>query len=117
MQNIKLHIKGSFPKEPFSFYLSRAASSCNINGYVEAQKDDSLFIEAEGYENNIQEFINWCKEGPFAKKVSRFDQKTGEIRNFRNFTTKNETSSKTSKKLKQFLKKVAKRTLFQGKYF
>ena len=40
------------------------AVNLKVAGYVCNKKDGSVFIEAEGSENSVTEFIEWCKSGP-----------------------------------------------------
>ena len=48
----------------FRRYVHRYAIDCNINGYVENDRaDDSVHIEAEGEEKDLDRFTLLCGEG------------------------------------------------------
>ena len=40
------------------------ANELNILGWVKNTKDDKVEILANGDEENLNQFINWCKQGP-----------------------------------------------------
>ena len=44
-----------------------------IKGFVRNEPDGSVYIEAEGEENDLNKFIAWCKRGPIRAKVDRCD--------------------------------------------
>lgn len=49
------------------FYRASAkqkADSLNIKGFVKNLPNDQVYIEAEGNELALSEFIEWCKIGP-----------------------------------------------------
>lgn len=62
-----------------------SADHLNINGLVKNLSDGSVYIEAEGEERDLQQFVNWCKQGPKAAKVERCDVKEGELKGFTGF--------------------------------
>lgn len=40
------------------------ANELNIYGWVKNTNDDKVEILAHGDDNSLNEFINWCKQGP-----------------------------------------------------
>ena len=40
------------------------AAEFKINGWVKNTPDDKVEIFAQGNEENLNTFINWCKQGP-----------------------------------------------------
>ena len=67
MQNKKsyqLTIKGRVHNVGFRYHTHEKAIELGINGFVLNKPNGNVYIEAEGYENNLIEFINWCKKGP-----------------------------------------------------
>jgi acylphosphatase len=59
-----------------------------IRGYIQNRKEGSLYIEAEGEEEQLDKFIEWCKKGPMGSKVEEVTTEEGEIRNFTSFDIK-----------------------------
>ena len=47
--------------------------------------DGSVSIEAEGEEENLQQFVEWCKRGPKFAQVDRCEVKEGGSRNLKGF--------------------------------
>lgn len=48
----------------FRYSARLAARSYGIKGYIRNMPDGSVYLEAEGPENNIMEFVKWCRKGP-----------------------------------------------------
>jgi acylphosphatase len=48
----------------FRYHTLQAANKYGISGFVKNQADRSVYIEAVGEEKVLNEFINWCKDGP-----------------------------------------------------
>ncbi|RZL16013.1 MAG: acylphosphatase, partial [Pedobacter sp.] len=44
-----------------------------------------VFIEAEGEEVFLEEFVNWCNEGPDRSRVENVAVTEGDMKNYRNF--------------------------------
>lgn len=59
-----------------------------IRGYIQNKRDGSLYIEAEGEEEQLNGFLEWCKKGPLGAKVENVTIKEGEIRNYTSFDIK-----------------------------
>ena len=56
-----------------------------INGYVRNMPDGSVYIEAEGYPEQLDGFIEWCKKGPatgFVKTVTFIEATAVQYRDF-----------------------------------
>lgn len=56
------------------FYRASAAQKANelkIGGWVRNRSDGMVEILAEGEENLLHEFINWCHKGPSGAQVDR----------------------------------------------
>ena len=51
----------------------KTAENLGIKGYVKNQVDGSVFVEAEGKEKELSEFISHCKVGPGWSHVDRID--------------------------------------------
>jgi acylphosphatase len=60
----KIHVSGFVQGVGFRWSTVREARKRGITGYVKNLPDRSVFIEAEGSEEQLKAFIEWCKEGP-----------------------------------------------------
>ena len=61
------------------------AEELGIRGWVKNESDGSVLIEAEGDEESMNEFTNWCKDGPLLSKVENVLTETIEARNYTDF--------------------------------
>lgn len=61
------------------------ARQLNINGFVRNENDGTVYIEIEGEEKNLENFIKWCHEGSQAAKVEKVGVTEGSLKNFSDF--------------------------------
>lgn len=61
-KHIQIRMKGDVKNKGLRFQAMREAYQYNISGWV-AELNDSLRIEAEGEEDNLNKFIERCKKG------------------------------------------------------
>jgi acylphosphatase len=62
------------------------ADELGIKGLVRNEPDGSVYIEAEGEADNINQFIAWCKEGPPRAVVQHIDVRETDVTGFSEFT-------------------------------
>ena len=72
----------------FRYSTIHKAKSLGIKGYVKNMYDGSVYIEAEGNNENIKEFVSWCRQGPSHARVSNIVVNDGEVNNFKYFDVK-----------------------------
>lgn len=71
------------------FYRQSAqerARQLDIKGFVQNKPNGSVYIEAEGREEALQDFVAWCKRGPASAVVSCVEVTESEIKGFLDFT-------------------------------
>jgi acylphosphatase len=88
MKCIHIHIYGNVQHKGFRFVAMEKAYQHGIRGYIQNKKDGSLFIEAEGEEEQMNGFLEWCKKGPMGSIVEEITTEEGEIRNYKSFDIK-----------------------------
>jgi len=69
----------------FRYGSARKAQELKIAGFVRNEPDGAVYLEAEGKEEALKKFIEWCKSGPRWAKVERVELKEGKIKNFSEF--------------------------------
>jgi acylphosphatase len=80
---IKGRVQGVF----FRRNAQQKADELNITGWVKNMEDDTVEIVAQGEENELQQFIEWCKEGPSKAIVENVEIKEKETdKSFRRFS-------------------------------
>lgn len=68
-----IRVSGRVQGVGFRYYTQQKAKELSITGYVKNKPDRSVYIEAEGSEDNLQTFIDWCKIGPQRAIVANID--------------------------------------------
>ena len=61
------------------------AESLKISGLVRNNPDGSVYIEAEGEEDALNEFIQWCHHGPARAVVDRCELREAQLKDFDGF--------------------------------
>jgi acylphosphatase len=72
----------------FRYSARKVAIAYGIKGYVKNMNDGNVYIEAEGPEYNIIEFINWCTKGPSNARVEDVSVSDGDIKGYNHFDVK-----------------------------
>lgn len=55
------------------------ANQLEIAGFVRNEPDGSVYIEAEGIALNLEQFLEWCHEGPERAEVESVDSQESEV--------------------------------------
>ena len=64
MKTIRLTVKGKVQGVYFRAYAKNKTSELGITGWVKNLPDENVEIEATATDDLLQQFINWCREGP-----------------------------------------------------
>ena len=84
-KHYKITVAGRVQGVFFRASTKTSADHLNIKGLVKNLPDGTVYIEAEGEEKDLDQFITWCKQGPKAARVERCDVKEGEVKGFASF--------------------------------
>jgi acylphosphatase len=81
--NIKItgEVQGVF----FRASAKKKADALNISGFVRNEPDGSVYVETEGEEENIRQFIQWCQHGPPHARVDECKVTEGAVTGFSRF--------------------------------
>jgi acylphosphatase len=85
MKYITIKITGKVQGVFFRASAKEHADALGIKGTVRNERDGSVFIEAEGDEALLDQFIEWCRRGPRLAKVTSCEVTEGSPKNFRDF--------------------------------
>lgn len=82
--NIKVYgiVQGVF----FRVHTKEMALKLGLNGFVQNEEDGSVYIEAEGKDDQLDALIAWCRKGPQKASVSTVEVESGELKAFTDFT-------------------------------
>ena len=65
-----IKIEGKVQGVSFRYYTQQKARELSIDGFVQNRPDGSVYVEAEGNEENLDAFIMWCHDGPGWARVT-----------------------------------------------
>lgn len=85
VKHIKIKITGKVQGVSFRAITKVIADQMGVRGMIRNEKDDSVYIEAEGDDTLLDVFVEWCNEGPDRAKVEHVEVEPGELKNYRNF--------------------------------
>ena len=85
MPTIHLLINGKVQGVFYRATAKKIADKLNITGWIKNTKDDDVEATIAGDEDKLQEFINWCKQGPEKAKVENVTATQGKETSFKNF--------------------------------
>jgi acylphosphatase len=85
MRHVRLRIYGKVHRIGFRFSAMQKAYKIGVFGYVQNAGDGSVYIEAEGEEVKLDEFVDWCKVGPQGARVEKIVVENGELCNYSSF--------------------------------
>lgn len=69
----------------FRQYIKDRADELGITGFVQNEPDGSLYVEAEGEEKMLKEFLSFCQQGPGYAKVEKVQVEKSKLKNFKKF--------------------------------
>ena len=70
MQYYKITVKGRVQGVSFRFYTQKAARQFHITGSVRNHPEGYVEIQAVAEEQNMQDFVAWCHNGPALADVT-----------------------------------------------
>lgn len=70
-KNLTMKIYGDVQGVGFRDAAYWVARKLYIAGFVMNDPDGAVYIEAEGEEDALKEFLEWCRKGPITAKVSK----------------------------------------------
>jgi acylphosphatase len=83
---VSINLKGKVQGVNFRNNTRQMANSLGIYGFVKNMPDGSVHIEAEGEEDKLQEFMDWCSKGPNAALVENVEYEYIPEKNFQDFS-------------------------------
>ena len=65
----KIYVKGKVQGVGFRWSAANEARKRGINGLVKNLSDGTVYIEAEGYADLLNDYVEWCRNGPGLSNV------------------------------------------------
>ncbi len=85
MKSLKIIVSGRVQGVFYRASTKAVADQMGVKGIIKNQMDGSVYLEAEGDENVMDDFIDWCKYGPDDARVDDVLIEEIEAKNYRNF--------------------------------
>jgi len=86
IKRIHLTIIGKVQGVFFRAHTCEKAEKLGVTGWVANESDGTVVVTAEGPENKLNQFIDWCHSGPSTSEVKKVEVKhhtyTGEFEDF-----------------------------------
>lgn len=84
-KSIQLMIIGKVQGVGFRYFCNIKARQLDVSGFVCNRADGSVYAEAEGCEENLNAFVEYCRKGPGASRVVRLDVLPQPVCNYTGF--------------------------------
>ena len=85
MKSVSIKISGKVQGVFFRKSTQEKAIELGIAGFVQNMPDGSVYAEAEGDDDAIEQFVQWCKEGPLLASVASVEVGTLKHSGFEKF--------------------------------
>ena len=81
----QINIKGKVQGVWFRKYTKDEAIKIGVKGFVRNNLDNSVYVEAEGSKEQLNDFLHWLNRGSSMSIVSSVKYEIGELKNFNSF--------------------------------
>lgn len=88
INHLNIKIIGQVQGVGFRYSTQNKAKELEIKGFARNESDNSVYIEAEGEEENLNKFVQWVRQGVSSAQIEKVEVKEGEVKNFDNFLVK-----------------------------
>ncbi len=85
MKHLNLHVTGKVQGVWYRGSAQNQARLLGLRGFVRNLPDGSVYAEAEGTDEQLQAFIDWCWQGPELAGVEKVEATDGEMKHFTSF--------------------------------
>jgi len=85
MKHLNIVISGKVQRVSFRASTKAVADQLGIKGFVKNMPDGTVYAEAEGNPYALENFLDWCREGPEHAVVENVVQSESGLKNYRNF--------------------------------
>ncbi len=73
MKHLNIKIHGFIQGVTFRYSAERLAEKLNIKGFIQNLDDGTVCAEAEGRKEDLEKFLDWCREGPMSARVEKVE--------------------------------------------
>lgn len=84
-KSLRVIITGSVQGVFFRQTAKKIAEGLNLVGFAQNKEDGSVYLEVEGNEENLNQFLQWCRVGPKDARVENIEAEEQPLKNFKKF--------------------------------
>jgi acylphosphatase len=88
MKCLSIKVSGKVQGVFFRASTEDVAKQLGIKGFVRNEKGGSVYIEAEGDDEILKQFVDWCSQGPPQAFVEEIIINESPVQNFSKFEIK-----------------------------
>jgi acylphosphatase len=88
IRSYKITVKGKVQGVGYRYNAQAMAHKLNLTGFVKNMFDESVLAHAEGEEENVHKFIEWCNTGPRLADVTEVHAEEQDIKGYQTFEIK-----------------------------
>jgi acylphosphatase len=88
IQHMEIRVTGRVQGVFFRYSARETAMRLGISGWVRNESDGSVSIEAEGPEPKLNQFLQWCRQGPTSAIVTDVEWHQGKVCKYKDFKLK-----------------------------
>lgn len=85
-KHLNIRIFGNVQGVFFRHSAKIKADELGLKGFAQNEEGGSVFIEIEGEEQNLDEFLNWCHKGTEGARVDEVEVVEGSVKHFTDFS-------------------------------
>jgi acylphosphatase len=85
LKHLNIRVCGRVQMVLFRDFTQRKAKKLGVCGFVRNEKDGSVYIEVEGYDEAVDKFLEWCKQGSKFARVDSIKIENISPRGFKDF--------------------------------
>lgn len=84
-RSYQITVKGRVQRVGYRFNAQAMAHKLDLTGFAKNLNDGSVLIHAEGEEEQINKYIEWCYVGPRWAEVSEVNAEEQELKGYTTF--------------------------------
>ncbi|MFA7380168.1 MAG: acylphosphatase [Bacteroidia bacterium] len=85
MKSVNITVRGKVQGVYYRQNTKSKATELGVKGFVRNEPDKSVYVEAEGEEQAVDDLIAWCRKGPWLASVEEVIVKVQDVKGFVSF--------------------------------